>query len=203
MKEIAQKLSVAQSTSSLWVRDVQLHERAMVRLKGRVSHGQLASARAKRLRSDAISAELRSDSVSFISRATLSSDARRILCAFLYWCEGGKAYRGGIAFTNSDPALTRLFLDLMVQEFHADRLRFICRLHLHEYHDERSQVRFWSQALQLPEKQFRKTYWKPHTGIRIREGYPGCISLRIYDSILARKVMYVAQEYLAKHGGIG
>src|SRR3989304_6363332 len=135
VKEIARMLSVAQSTASLWVRDVRLNERAMVRLRSRVTAGQIASARATRAKHDAISTELRTDAKEFISRTALLSGAKRILCAFLYWCEGGKAHRGGIAFTNSDPALTRLFLDLMVQEFRADRSRFICRLHLHEYHD--------------------------------------------------------------------
>ena len=201
VKEITKKLEVSQSTTSLWVRNVVLSDKARLRLRGRITAGQLASGEAKKRRTDALNKELRSRAQVFVQSSRVSPGAEQILCAFLYWCEGAKSSRNGVSFTNSDPQLARLFVDLMVSRFGAARSRFVCRLHLHEYHRERIQTLYWSTALNIPLMQFRKTYWKPHTGKRIRDAYPGCISVRYYDSILARNIMYVAKAYMEKHMG--
>ena len=122
----------------------------------------------------------------------------RIICAMIYWCEGAKEYKSGIAFTNSDPDLTRLFLDSLIKYFPVKKERIVARLHLHEYHDPKKQHLFWSKALGIPLDRFQKFYLKPHTGKVVRENYPGCVSIRYYDSIVARKILYLSQAFLGK-----
>ena len=76
--------------------------------------------------------------------------------------------------------------------------RIVARLHLHEYHDPKKQHLFWSKALGIPLDRFQKFYLKPHTGKVVRENYPGCVSIRYYDSIVARKILYLSQAFLGK-----
>lgn len=200
VKEIARSLKVSPSTVSLWVRDISLSENAIHRLRTRITAGQLASGEAKKRNTEIVNITLRQEAAQHLRKIKITPATSRLICSLLYWCEGVKAHKNGIAFTNSDPNLTRVFIDLLVSTFHVHRSKINCRLHLHEYHNEATQLKFWSQKLNIPSLQFRKTYWKPHTGIRKRENYPGCISVRYYDSILARKVMFFAQAYL--HGGV-
>lgn len=200
IKEIVSKLGIAQSTASLWSRNVRLDDKALARLRTRVTAGQYASAEKKKSQTEILNTRLRSEASDFVKCADISEDAQQMLGALIYWCEGVKEYKNGIAFTNSDPLLTRLFINLMANHFSADRSKFLCRLHLHEYHDDTIQKKFWSSAVKLPLVQFQKTYLKPHTGVRYRDGYPGCISVRYYDNILARKVMFIAQEFIKKMG---
>jgi len=125
----------------------------------------------------------------------LSEAAKRLMCAMLYWCEGAKDYHGGVHFTNSDPYLVRLFMQLLIEGYGVERNKFVALLHVHEYHDVKTQQAWWANILGLKKTQFNKPYLKSHTGKRNRKNYPGCISLRYYDSILSRKLMYLAQAY--------
>lgn len=113
----------------------------------------------------------------------------------IYWCEGVKD-DGYVAFTNSDPQLTRLFIDLLCKTFEADRSKFSAIIHLHEYHNPEKQKKFWANALNFFPTQFKKHYLKPNTAKRYRENYPGCISVRYYDTILARKLLFFAEAYM-------
>ncbi len=69
-------------------------------------------------------------------------------------------------------------------------------MHLHEYHDEEVQLKFWSKMTTIPTHQFTKTYWKPHTGINTREGYPGCIHVSYHDVRVARAIAATARAMM-------
>jgi hypothetical protein len=104
---------------------------------------------------------------------------------------------------NSDPALIASFLYAFRNSFKLDETRFSARIHLHEYHNEKRQIRFWSKVTGIPLCQFRKSYQKPHTKLRKREGYPGCISVRYGDAALARTLDAVYHAFGEKYGPVG
>ncbi len=194
MKEIAKLLDVSKSTVSLWSKDVRLNEKAKIRLLSRIKLGQYNSAEYKKAQMREQGKQLTADARLALVNLKMSKEAKRLMCAMLYWCEGAKD-GGGVFFTNSDPYLVRLFMKLLIDGFGVQKNKFVALLHLHEYHNAKKQQVWWSKILSLKNSQFRKPYLKPHTAKRYRENYPGCISLRYYDSILARKLMYLAQAF--------
>lgn len=112
----------------------------------------------------------------------------RLCAALIYWCEGAKRNLSNVQFTNSDPKLVSLFLYALRLGFNLDEKRLSALVHLHEYHNEERQLALWSKVTRIPLVQFTKTYWKPHTKIRQRENYPGCINVRYGDASVARRL---------------
>lgn len=194
VKEISRLLFVAKSSVSLWVRNINLSKNAQQRLLSRIKLGQYNSGEKKKAIKNAHIKMLQEEIKVEYTDFALSKKMKQLLCAFIYWCEGTKN-NNGVAFTNSDPYLTKFFLGLLIEVFGAERRKFVARLHLHEYHDVKKQEAFWQKILKVKSNQFQKAYKKPHTGKRYRDNYPGCISLRYYDTMLARRLRFLAQLY--------
>ena len=198
VKEISRQLKVAQSSVSLWVRNIILSSNAKERLLRRINQAQFISAERKKAKTLVFNNLLRKQARKEVSLIHFSENLKKVLCSLLYWCEGAKNYRNGIAFTNSDPALCCFFMNLLSKSFGANRSRFVVRLHLHQYHNPIRQRAYWANILGLSLSQFRPDYLKPNSGKNIREGYPGCASIRYHDSVLARKVLFFAETCIQK-----
>jgi transcriptional regulator with XRE-family HTH domain len=197
LNEIAQRLGIAKSTASLWVRDVALSPAARARIEGLQSAGQKAAQEIKRAATKRKLAEAEREAHAVVRRTPMSADEALIVCALMYWCEGEKSRDDKtFTFSNSDPELVRAFMSLLRTAVPLDETRFRMRIHLHEYHDEGAQRKFWSRVTGIPEAQCGKTYWKPHTGKTIKPGYPGCVHLSYYDVRLARKIAATARVFL-------
>lgn len=197
LKEISKLLNVSKSTVSLWVRDIHLSNKAKSIIISKLTKGQFLGAQKRRECGDNKNRILKEQARAELAVKGSGFD-KKILCAMIYWCEGSKSYKSGIAFTNSDPDLTRLFIDLLGKHFLVNKNKIVARLHLHEYHNTQKQHLFWSKALSIPLDRFKKFYLKPHTGKVIRDNYPGCVSINYYDSIVARRILYLAQAFLGK-----
>lgn len=126
----------------------------------------------------------------------------RLTAALLFWCEGSKRYLNDLRFTNSDPNLICMFLFALRKGFAVDEKRFRILPHLHEYHVEKAQQEFWSNITKIPLDQFTKTYWKPHTAARKRDGYQGCISLRYNDATIAKTLDILYHTFATKYLGM-
>ncbi len=198
IKEISDLLKVSKSSASLWVRKVSISDIAKQRLISRIQQGRYRSAEIKKQKSKEKSQKYNFDAKLRIGQLDISKDAEMLLCVMLYWCEGIKDEKYGIVFTNSDPNLVKLFIDLLVKHFDAKREKFKCLLHLHDYHIPEKQKKFWAQVLNLKLTQFKKHWLKPNTGKRLRENYPGCMSLRYYDNSLSGQIIALAKAYLDK-----
>ncbi len=134
---------------------------------------------------------------STLRQATIGKNESRILCALIYWCEGGKSTNDSVAFTNSDPALVKAFLKLLRSGFQLDERKFRICMHLHDYHDERRQKNYWSEATGIPQSQFTKTYQKISSHRYSKKEYAGCIRIRYYDNNVARALLTLAQKFMA------
>ncbi|MGI9027461.1 MAG: hypothetical protein ACR2FM_01295 [Candidatus Saccharimonadales bacterium] len=117
----------------------------------------------------------------------------KLICALLFWCEGGKEVKSGMYFINSDPAMICMFLKLFRSSFDLDDRKFRIMLHIHSYHNEAQQILYWSNLTQIPANQFYKPFHKPHTGKNKKPGYQGCISVRYLNAHVAKqlKMTYV------------
>ena len=123
-------------------------------------------------------------------------DFLKIILAMIYYCEGVKNTRSSLIFINSDPQLIRSFLKLLRRAFIVDESKFRVCLHLHSYHNQDKQISFWSKITHIPKGQFIKPYIKNHTGIRKREGYQGCASIRYHDTNLSRQLLMMAKAFM-------
>ena len=190
VNEIADELSISKGTAFLWTRNIVLGARAATRISRlrdearKKGHDTMATKRSAVWEEDCRWAKREiGDTMNPKSKADW-----RLLAAILYWCEGEKGNGSMIAFTNSDPSMVALFIKALRNGFNLGMQKFRALLHIHEYHDRDSQRAYWSEITGIPENQFYKEYIKPHTGKRKHENYPGCISIRYYDSRIARKL---------------
>lgn len=196
VKEIATMLLVSRSTASVWVQNVKLSKKAQARILRRIGLGRLHAGQTKQRQVKNFEEKCLLEGQVLVSKVANEPQFSKIMCAMLYWCEGNKSARGGVYFTNSDPNLIKKFLELLRASFDVDESKFHPCIHLHGYHDVRKQLDFWSKITNIPKKQFIKSYRKPNTGKRIREGYQGCIGIRYHSNGLARELMGIAKAFL-------
>lgn len=200
IKEIAKKLNIAQSTSSLWVRDIELNKKAQSRLLKRNLMGCYKTSlrwKKKRIEEEKVYSLKALSTVNKVKKDLYHS---RMYCSLLYWCEGGKGYRESVRFINSDPILIKVFIKLFRESFDLDESKFRIMMHLHGYHNERKQKEFWSNITKIPKKQFIKTFHKQNTKKRIREGYPGCIAVYYHDCKIARELKALYKVFSEQMG---
>lgn len=205
LKEISGTLHISKSTASLWLRGVIISSLAQKRLKTLGISGTLRGlgtiqARWKSIQKG-IKNEAEIDTHQIFESISLDKGYYKLLCALIFWCEGGKRSPSEVRFINSDPKLVQTFLYLLRNGFDIKEQKLRALIHLHEYHNEIIQKKFWAQITQIPLKQFSKSYVKPHTGIRVRNNYPGCLSIGYSDggrTLTVLKLLYTKfPEYLS------
>lgn len=200
LKEISEKLSIAKSTASIWLRNINLDKKAQKRLEKRRILGQYKTQLLRREKRKRILKEYSTQSAKQISKIKFDKNFYKLLCAMLYWGEGAKTIDTQVKFTNSDPVMIATFLELLRKSFVLDKKKFRVLIHLHEYHDKEKQKKFWSKITKIPISQFHKSYRKPHTKKRIRDNYPGCIAISYYDHSIAKELISL-YNMLAKYLG--
>jgi len=195
LNEVSEKLKIAKSTASLWLRDISLDEKAKIRLKERGLWGRYkTSIRWKKKREEKEKVFHR-EALNLLKKTGTLNKHFKIYCALLFWCEGGKTMGCGLRFTNSNPLLIKTFLTLLRKSFEFDEKKLRLKLHLHEYHNENNRKKYWSQISGIPQDQFLKIFWKAHTGKRIKKDYPGCATIYYYDSDLARRLVAIYKAF--------
>ena len=82
---------------------------------------------------------------------------------FLYWGEGNKASRHTVSVSNTDPNVLIFTLNWMVNSLGIPKEKIKASLQLYSDMDETKLISFWSKTLQIPKKQFNKSYIKEST----------------------------------------
>lgn len=201
-REISEKLKISKSTASLWLRDVELSKIAKNRIfklgvegrnKGNTSVRKRISKEDKRIVLDAKKS---------VDNCVLLQNDLKIVCALLYWCEGGKTEKSQLTFVNSDPELIRYFISTFREAFNVEEGKFRILLHVHKYHNMEKQIEFWSKITGIPKNQFTKPFCKTNTGKRIKKDYQGCVSIRYYGRKVRQEIMFLIKEIAKnKHAG--
>ena len=203
LSEISSILRVAKSSASLWVKGVPLSRKAKQSIEQKRSDARERAAATHRKQVDKKLTDASIYGREVVDKAAINADTARLLCAIMYWCEGTKIRRSEIlGFTNSDPLVIASFLSLLRAGFSIDERKLRMTLHVHDYHDPGTQLRFWSKVTTIPLSQFHRPYRKPHTGIRTREGYQGCVSVRYLNVDFGRRLEAIALAFLNKEGPI-
>lgn len=145
---IASTLSVAKSSVSVWVRDVEFTPSPRRTGGRRRPHRQHAE---KLAQIDAC------DRDGVRRLGALGEQPFLAAGAALYAGEGGKR-DGMVLFANTDERLIRFFCAWRRRFFTIDETRLRVRVYLHEGLDLDAAERHWSEVTGVPRKQFQKPY---------------------------------------------
>lgn len=189
LDEIKNILHVSRSSVGLWAKEVQLNQNA----KGRIQYLRkrarekawktISEKRKKRTEQSKLWAEERIRSIH------LTKEQALLACSLLYWAEGGKTKKA-VDFINSDPEMIKTFLRLFRYVFPINETKLRICVHVHEYHNVKAIINFWSEITGIPPEQFNQPYIKPHTKKVIREGYMGCVTIIYGDIDILRKIIF-------------
>lgn len=188
--QISKKLDIAKSTASLWVSKIPLPQNILDQIKDKELIGREKGLAVMKARRYLAQMQIQDGADKFIKKLKLLNDKNilKLLASVIFWCEGNKRRTSGLQLTNSDPKLIQVFLHAIRRAFDIDESKFRALIHLHEYHNKQEQHNFWSTVTSIPLNQFTKPYLKPHTGIRKRDDYQGCISIRYNDAKIAKQL---------------
>jgi len=201
LNEISQKLKVSQSSVSLWTRSIVLSRSAKARLVQRGVEGRLKSAeilRQRRIEREIFAAK--NARTLFYSKNS-SISLYYLLLSMIYECEGGKGKFSSVEFTNSDPLLVEIFLKLLRTIFIVDESKFRIIMHLHSYHDEHVEQKFWSQITGIPRSQFHRSYKKNESGQTMKSGYRGCVQIKYFD-VNIKRILLSGKDLLREKLGL-
>jgi transcriptional regulator with XRE-family HTH domain len=156
INEIAQRLGVAKSSVSLWVRDIELTpaQRQALLERNPAYNRQLSGWRkaAERRRAERIASQ--DDG----RRRARLSDPNFVAGCMLYWAEGSKK-RNQLQFANSDPAMARFFVDFLKSHFglRGEDIRITCHLYADHLEKQAEIEHYWLDQLGLPNDSLRKS----------------------------------------------
>lgn len=200
--QISKRFNISKSTASLWTAREVLSRTGKKRIKDRQDKARQRAFNTISRNREIVRKEIRSRAKVIVKNAKLDPYLHRILLSFLVWAEGDKEL-SCLGFSNSDPKMINTFLYLLRHSFHLDETKLRGLVHLHEYHNEKKVLDFWSKTTNIPLDQFTKSYLKPHTGKRIKKGYMGSMHIKYFDFQVARELAYIYNMFADKLRGVG
>lgn len=194
LNEISEKLPVSKSTLSSWFKNLTLSPENRQKINKKILKGQRNSNLALKKQILLRQRHIDKNSKKILSKLKNSPTNDLLLCSFLYWSEGTKNINR-IEFANSDHRMIFVFINLLRKSYPLDESKFRCLVHIHDYHDENTEICYWSKITSIPKTQFHKSYLKSHTGTRKKADYHGTLSLRYLDSKIAEQLKSIYNTY--------
>ena len=186
--EIMQRLDIAKSTLWRWLKSegmVDPQYQHFTELKRIAQRKAVAVIKASRLARTRTTIEQAKAEVGDLSRRDLW-----LIGVVLYWAEGTKQKPHNVAqrvaFSNSDPAMVRLFMIWLreICQLSAEQLSF--ELYIHESGNIESARTFWAATLQVPVQRLRvrlkRHNLSPHRR-NIGERYVGLVRITVPRSV--------------------
>lgn len=194
LNEISQQLKISKGSASLWLKDISLNIQAQKRLTNKRVFAQKKANNTRKNKRNIEKQKLSNSIHNQYKSLELNPIIYKLLCSFLFWAEGNKN-TNNISFINSDPIMIKTFLKLFRKSFNLDEKKFRGLVHIHEYHNEKETIEFWSNISKIPINQFQKSYKKPHSKIRKRDNYKGSFRIRYYDAKISRELTQVYTSF--------
>lgn len=196
--EIASEIHISKSTASNWTSKEKLTKLGIKRITKRQDEARKRAFSTMRKKRNIIKKKIWRKSKSTLKKIKLTTSLCRLLSSIFLWTEGEKGNFTRLGFTNSDPTMISTFLFLLRKSFLLDESKLRALVHIHEYHNEKEVILFWSKITKISPKQFTKSYLKPHTGKRTRENYMGSIHINYYDYKVARELASIYNMFAEK-----
>jgi hypothetical protein len=199
--EITVKLKIPKSTLSGWLKDVEmplkfkriLRQRRLdaligARVKAADFHRQ---ERVKRMET------IEKEASRFLKSVKLNSTTAELIFSSFYLAEGAKR-RGSFEIANSNPEILAGFWNLMRILYPLDLKRVRCHLYLRLDQSEKKLKKYWSDVLNIPEKQFIKSQFDKRAISATRENYKGVCCIYYNNVNLQKRAIAIGEELLKK-----
>ncbi len=190
IKLIAKQLRAAQSSVSIWVRDVELSKDQREALKKNIHSPKVIERRRQtRLKNELAKRSAVIDKAAKRVGANLSKRELWLIGTSLYWAEGTKNH-GMVMFSNGDPKMIKLMLRYFRDVCQADENKMRARIHIHQNLDVSRAERYWREITNIPKDRFYKTYNKPNKSSKgTRNSLPrGVCEIYVLDTQLHLKI---------------
>jgi len=157
LNEIRQKLKVAKSSVSFWVRDIELTKKQKQTLsKKGVRKEVIERQRKTRLEREKAKRQIIIDKAKNEINS-LSIKELKLIGIGLYWAEGSKLHRGTVQFSNSDPRLIQFMMKFFRRICKVPKKRFRGHISIHPHLDAKRAEKYWHKVSGIPLNQFYKT----------------------------------------------
>ncbi|HRY62599.1 MAG TPA: hypothetical protein P5056_02425 [Candidatus Paceibacterota bacterium] len=187
--DIAKNLGVSKGTVGLWCRDIILTKEQESLLKQKVIRlgltGRMKGAEMNKKSKESRIELAKKDSEDRLSKL---SEKDLFVCGLsLYWAKGSKSPSSRFCFTNSDPAMIKIFLNFLYKIYNVQKKAIMPKIAINETHRDREKIvlKYWSNLLGIPLGQFRNTSFNKTKIKKIYDNhdkYFGTMSIRVEKS---------------------
>lgn len=200
IRDIEDKLGIARSTLSGWLREVVLLPKYKRRLENRHARALFAAREKAAIWHRAQKTKRVNDAKLYASDFLDSLDKNHhshleLALAFLYFGEGAKTgTRTSLANSNSD--ILRFFVVTLEKLYGVTPEDIRCELYLRSDQKPEIEILHWSQVLRIPRKNFSKPTHDARTvGKPTFPGYHGVCAVRCTPVAIQRRLMYIATMF--------
>lgn len=196
------KTNIPKSTLSYWCRNVLLSKNYYARVqrlnKLNLAEGRKISSRNRKERRESFLKDVDIKNHALYNIFANDNHSRKIALTILYLAEGSKTARGGLMFGNSDPAIVRMFVDLMRECYTLDERKFRCTLQCRADQNIKKLEKFWSKTTKIPFRQFYKARVDKRTlgQVSKKQDYKGVCRIDYFSSAVDLELKRVAQQML-------
>ena len=157
INNIAKTLEVSKSSVSIWVRNVELNDAQLSKLK---QNSFTSSAIEKRRSARLANEQKKREDIQNAAEKQIMNvgyDQLWMIGVMLYWAEGGKTQRS-VRFSNGDPEMIKIMMKFFREVCEVPESKFRGYIHIHPHLDHVNAEAFWSEITKIPLSQFFKTY---------------------------------------------
>ncbi|KKU45706.1 MAG: hypothetical protein UX64_C0025G0004 [Microgenomates group bacterium GW2011_GWC2_46_7] len=198
--EILKLVPVAQSSISLWCKDIKLGQIQIDRIQKIRAEGVKLGARNRHDAATKLKKQIITRATNEIK--TVSKKELWLIGIALYWAEGSKqslkAASQGVKFTNSDPNMIKIFDTWLTQIVKVDLHNINYEIYLHEsLSSEKSRViEYWSNILEKPINKFDRIYLKKNiiTKSYSKSDYKGVVRIVVKKSTSLNRQIFGWQQ---------
>ncbi len=195
--EILAQVPVAKSTLSDWLRSVGLSRPQIQRITEKKLLASRRGAETKKQQRILRQQVIRDSALSELK--SLTKRELWLIGVALYWAEGSKEKESrpgsGIQFSNSDPRMIFVFVSWLknICNIGIDRMTFEIYIHENSKNNLNKVSAYWAGALNMPEKLFKRIYFKKNKIITNRQNigdlYFGLLRVKVSaSSSILRKI---------------
>ena len=189
ISDIAKKLTIAESTVSLWCRKINLTNKQQKELENRTNRklqNFFKLVKKQKEKRDKIKTKL----FKIASKKTEKLSKRELFIAgvSLYWAEGFKhVAEGRIGFCNSDPTMMKFMIRFLNECLDVKNEEISPRLTVNQEFKDRVQniEKFWADFLEIPINQFTKPFFQKARLVKHYEhpeNYHGVLRIHVRKS---------------------
>jgi hypothetical protein len=193
-------VNIPKSTLSYWCRNVSLSRKYLLKVKRlnklNLARGREISSKNRKKKQEAFLKIVDTNNKNLYSVFADHNDTRRIALAILYLAEGSKTARGSLMFGNSDPAIVRMFVNLIRECYKLDERKFRCTVQCRADQNIKELEKFWSNTTKIPPNQFYKARIDKRTSGQVskKQDYKGVCRIDYFSSAIDLELKRIAQQ---------